>query len=182
MTAIDLELTSLEDRDLAPTDFAPSEEDLATIVGDVWSSFIGAAPEPFVPEEGGVGRDSVSGTISITGAWQGHVVVNLTATAATAVAAAFLGMDDPAEVAEADVSDAIGELVNMVGGNVKSLAPSPSALSLPLVIHGGAFAPDTRSVCRTAVLWDGEPIVVTVLSAVASTDSTDNPNERGSVR
>jgi chemotaxis protein CheX len=171
MTAIDDEL------DVVP--FAPSEEELTAIVGDVWSSFIGEAPEPFYVENNAAGTDVVSGTVSITGTWQGHVVVDVTPAAATLIAAAFLSLDDPAEVAADDISDALGELVNMVGGNVKSLAPSPSALSLPLVVHGGASAPDTTSICRTTVLWNGEPIVVTVLAAVTS---SKNPTKQGSAR
>ena len=56
---------------------------------------------------------------------------------ATAVTDAMLGLDpgDGPRPAE-DVADAVGELVNMIGGNVKSLMPGPSTLSLPLVRAG----------------------------------------------
>jgi chemotaxis protein CheX len=37
----------------------------------------------------------------------------------------------PAELGCQDVCDAWGELVNMVGGNLKALLPPPTALSIP---------------------------------------------------
>ena len=37
----------------------------------------------------------------------------------------------------ADVTDAVGELVNIIGGSVKSLMPQPTVLSLPSVRTGG---------------------------------------------
>jgi chemotaxis protein CheX len=37
----------------------------------------------------------------------------------------------PAEIGSQDVFDAWGELVNMVGGNLKALLPPPTTLSLP---------------------------------------------------
>jgi chemotaxis protein CheX len=154
-------------------DFAPTEEELATFVHDVWTSFIGDTPEPLPgPAQAAAvcGPDMVAAAVSITGSWQGHVVVQVSAAAASALAAAFLGLEDAAEAEPADVEDALGELVNMVGGNVKSLVPASSALSLPLVIRGVSSAPDTKTVCSTAVLWRDEPIVVTVLAAVTGTD------------
>ena len=39
----------------------------------------------------------------------------------------------PDVVTDAEVVDALGELTNMIGGNVKSLLPAPSQLSLPMV-------------------------------------------------
>jgi chemotaxis protein CheX len=39
----------------------------------------------------------------------------------------------PAELGSREVYDAWGELVNMVGGNLKALLPPPGTLSLPHV-------------------------------------------------
>ena len=43
---------------------------------------------------------------------------------------------------EEDVADALGELANVVGGNVKAVLPGPSVLGLPEV--GTAPNPATR--------------------------------------
>ena len=53
--------------------------------------------------------------------------------AAQRAAAAFLAMDED-EVAEDDVVDVMGELANIVGGNVKSMLPSGCFVSLPHVV------------------------------------------------
>ena len=47
----------------------------------------------------------------------------------------MFGME-PDEVSADEVADAVGELTNMVGGNIKSLLPEPSLLSLPTVSRG----------------------------------------------
>jgi chemotaxis protein CheX len=147
--------------------FAPSEGDLTAVLTEVWTSFLGEEPIVLPPGlvEIGLG-ERVTALISITGAFDGHVVVEMAADTAVAVAGAFL-QTDPAEVAAADVTDAVGELANMVGGFVKSLAPSPSSLSLPVVLRGrdsSATAPGTVPVCRADVLWHEEPVAVTVLA------------------
>jgi chemotaxis protein CheX len=38
-----------------------------------------------------------------------------------------------------EVSDALGELTNMVGGNIKGLLPAPSTLSIPSVAGGESY-------------------------------------------
>jgi chemotaxis protein CheX len=63
------------------------------------------------------------------------------------------------------VADAIGEVANMAGGNVKALLPGPSVLSLPEVAGEGAASVATggRPVSRLAFAIDGSPLVVTVV-------------------
>ena len=52
----------------------------------------------------------------------------------------------------AEVVDALGELTNMIGGNVKSLLPAPSQLSLPMVSESvwPTTVPGSVAVCRIA--------------------------------
>ena len=52
--------------------------------------------------------------------------------------AAMLAMD-ASEVTLTDQHDVASELVNMVGGNLKSTLPGPSYLSLPTVVRGREF-------------------------------------------
>jgi chemotaxis protein CheX len=154
------------------TAFEPDVADLEAIVSEVCTSFLGE--EPAIGDEHAAGDDALHGTVSITGAWQGHVIVAASAGTAREIAAEFLAMD-AAEVDEADVTDALGELANMVGGSVKSLAPGPSALSLPLVVRGGrSSAPDTHPVCRTVASWRAGSIAVTVLAATRRNTSPIN--------
>ena len=45
-----------------------------------------------------------------------------------------------ADVTEVDQQDVASELVNMIGGNLKSLLPGPSFLSLPTIVSGAHLA------------------------------------------
>ena len=60
-----------------------------------------------------------------------------------------------------DVEDALGELANVVGGNVKAVLPGPSVLGLPEV--GTAPEPGLPAdICRVDVLWRGQSLTITV--------------------
>jgi chemotaxis protein CheX len=74
-------------------------------------------------------------TIQITGEFMGSVVLELSHAAARISAARMLGAQ-PDTVTDADQRDVAAELVNMIGGNLKSMLPGPSMLSLPTVIDG----------------------------------------------
>jgi chemotaxis protein CheX len=88
-------------------------------------------------------------------------------TAARNVAAALLGVDLD-DVTPEDVRDALGELANIIGGNVKSLMPEPAALSLPVVlIDGNTGWPSVVEVSHLDGEWLGEPIAVQVLESSA---------------
>jgi chemotaxis protein CheX len=148
------------------TSYSPTIEDLRDIAEQVWSSYLdpdGASPlitvEPSAP--GG----EVSAAVSVTGPWRGHIVINLSTDASSRAAAALLGIELD-EVTPADVSDAVGELVNIIGGNVKGLVAEPSALSLPHVLLGDPAAvrwPSATEVCQLSATWCDEPITVSVL-------------------
>jgi chemotaxis protein CheX len=72
---------------------------------------------------------------------------------------------DAAQATIAQAQDAIAELVNMTGGNLKGLVPEPSQLSLPSVTTGSDLAhrmPGSRLVDAVAFACDGEPFVVSV--------------------
>jgi chemotaxis protein CheX len=69
-------------------------------------------------------------------------------------------------VAKEDMKDSLGELVNMVGGGVKSLLPETCVLSLPTVVEGDDFTisiPGASLVQQAAFQSQGEPVLVTLL-------------------
>jgi len=70
-----------------------------------------------------------------------------------------------ANSAMADMQDAIAELANMVGGNLKSILPGPSMLSLPEPVTPTAGTHDPaegRRLTNVALCCENEPIHVTV--------------------
>lgn len=83
-------------------------------------------------------HESPTAAVQIAGAWMGSVVLGLSPEVATAAAAAMLQI--PAdEATDDDRRDVAAELVNMIGGNLKSLLPAPSYLSLPTIVSGREF-------------------------------------------
>ena len=150
---------------------APTIDDLGDIAEQVWSSYLdpdGLSPLlPFASDAHEKTRthgESLCASVSITGAWHGHVVVSCSAQAAQHAAAALLAMD-VAEVTQQDTIDALGELANIVGGNVKSTLPSVCAISLPHVITGvgvDSHWPSAVQVCELVGVWQDEPISISV--------------------
>ena len=127
---------------MTSTEIAPAVtgEQIAEITRDVWSSFLGmelvvADTDPHATIEGA----TATGCVHISGEWNGTVLVQCAAGHAAAAAEAMF-MADPGSLSTDEVSDALGELTNMVGGNVKSLVPEPSKLSIPSVAHGESYS------------------------------------------
>lgn len=79
--------------------------------------------------------DALVTTIQITGQWAGGVVLALSPDLARESAAAMLQVPT-GDVTDADLRDVAAELVNMIGGNLKSILPAPSCLSLPTIVSG----------------------------------------------
>jgi chemotaxis protein CheX len=147
------------------TTTVPTAEDLAEIVGQVWSSYLDVeGTDPLIPTGEGLKATDVVASVSITGGWSGHVVVSCSDTAARHAAAAFL-MTVADEVSADDVTDVLGELANIVGGNVKSMLPASSMVSLPQVVNasGGSVRwPACVQICELAGTWRDEPVSISM--------------------
>ena len=144
-------------------------DDLAEMVEQVWVSYLD--PEgvsPLVMTGDDKQTTEVHSTVSITGTWHGHLVYACSLQAAKKAAAAFLAMEED-EVGQEDISDVLGELANIVGGNVKAMLPAGCFLSLPTVV----LAPETASYYPAAEritglygIWDGEPVSISMWQSV----------------
>lgn len=106
-------------------------EQLQLILEEILSSLGLESFEAF--DEVSVGTTS---SVTIGGAWNGAVLVELPEGVDKRLAAAMFMMS-PDELGDDELVDAIGELANMVGGGVKGMLPEPSRLSLPTVVSGG---------------------------------------------
>jgi chemotaxis protein CheX len=145
---------------------APTTEDLLEITSEVWSSYLDVeGDQPLLPLVTPGEARGVCASVSLTGAWRGHVVVVCSANASREAAAALMGIDTDS-VSDEDVADALGELANVIGGNLKSLLPEPSALSLPHVVSGEhVFWPAVSEVCRVDATWRNEPVNISLLES-----------------
>ena len=145
--------------EMTDVDFAEMVESVfAGMLGfDVVRTHTDGAPEP---------GDRFIGTVHISGAWQGSVVVECPEQFGRMVAAAMFGSDVDA-VEDEELVDVIGELANMTGGNVKALLAGDTQLSLPTVVRGADFrviVPGTHLSRSLAYECSGHVFQVRVLS------------------
>jgi chemotaxis protein CheX len=145
-----------------------TNEDLFSIAEQIWASYLDIeGTSPLMSVSSAEPSPDICSSVSVTGAWRGHIVVSCSMPAARNVAGALLGVDLE-DVTREDVTDALGELANIIGGNVKSVMPDPSALSLPVVlIDGNTGWPSAIEVSRLDGTWLGEPIAVQVLESTS---------------
>lgn len=92
----------------------------------------------------------------------GRVQVTTEANTADDLTRAFLRKDAAADVAEADVADAFGEIVNIMGGNMKALLPQHVQLTLPEVSRQSPSGADALRLLEVPLEWRGRPFVITV--------------------
>ena len=156
--------------DMTDTETATvTAEEVVDITREVWSSFLGLDLEPVYLDEADApaAGPSMSGVVGISGAWNGSVAVECGVEHAQAAAEAMF-QAEPGSLAPEEVADAWGELTNMVGGNIKSLFPAPSALSVPSVSEGLAqqvFVPGASVLQRVQLIGPDALVRVTVWQA-----------------
>lgn len=110
--------------------------------------------------------DRLTAAVQLSGAWSGAVLLECDRALACRLAGAFLSMAEPAEVDDM-VRDVVGELTNMIGGNLKCALSDGIQLSTPVVVDGSSLSLRVcgAEVCqRLALRCDGLPLWVTVLS------------------
>ncbi len=86
-------------------------------------------------------HDSITGMIGLAGTHKGVLAVHLPYAVAMAITSSFLMMD--VEEINEDVHDAVGEIANMLGGNVKAILSEKGRdidLSLPSTIAGSQYS------------------------------------------
>ncbi len=83
--------------------------------------------------------DSILGSITFKGGIEGCLVICCSTPCAQTIAVNMLAMEPNAELSEAEINDAIGEVTNMVMGGVKSRileAAGNLEVSIPMVTTG----------------------------------------------
>ena len=91
-----------------------------------------------------------------------RVELTTDATTAQALTCAFLHLDGAAPVTEVDVVDALGEIANMFGGNIKALLPEHVSLTLPEVSRESPSGSGALSFLETVFSWRGHPLVISL--------------------
>ena len=145
------------------------EATVCEITEQAWLALVGE-DEVLVPLPAPLPAETLSSWVEIVGPWTGAVVLTCGHDTALDLTRALLGEHAPQEVEQEDVDDALGELANVVGGNVKAVLPGPSVLGLPEV---GTTPPSGREAdsVRVAVLWRGSPLTFRVQSVLAEREN-----------
>jgi chemotaxis protein CheX len=102
-------------------------------VEELWSSVLGLDIEP-LPNLGQAAPRAglLTGCIEISGLWQGTITLDCGPSLARKAAGIMFGVE-PGQTSFDQIQDALGELTNILGGQVKALLPDPCRLSLPAV-------------------------------------------------
>lgn len=145
------------------TEILPGE--LAQIVESVFASMLGLelheCATPWFPS-----GERLTAALHMAGGWNGAVLLECDRRLACQFASSFLSMDLQESVDDV-VRDVLGELVNMIGGNMKCILTPGIQLSMPSVVDGSDYC---LRVCgavvrgRLAFQCAEGPIWVTVLA------------------
>ncbi len=126
------------------------KEMLVRTVGSVFITMLGLDVSPSEIPRRPVG-DVLTSYVRLTGDWNGAVLLECTRQQACRFAGMVLSTDPPSTVND-DVRDVLGELANVIGGNMKCVMATAARLSMPTVIEGGdeemrGFSPKIRERC-----------------------------------
>jgi chemotaxis protein CheX len=111
-------------------------------------------------------HNQLTSAVHLAGVWNGALLFECDRRQACQFAGRFLSMDPPESVTD-DVRDVLGELANMIGGNIKSAWAIGLSLSMPSVTDGSGYG---LRVCgcevhdRIAFDSDDGPFWVTLLA------------------
>ncbi len=149
----DLDIEVFEDTD--PVYVIATEVFAAMVDGEPGHVRPWCGPDPVPVEE-------LHAWVDVNGTMAGRVLLSTELATAVELTRALLGLDPAERVGDADIVDALGEVANVVGGNVKALVPDPGVLTLPEVAH---VRPDTHPddlLHALSLDWRGRPLAISL--------------------
>jgi len=143
-----------------------SLRDLEAVVATVFATMMGLevwpGEEPCPASPG-----MLTSAVYLTGEWTGAVCIHVEPAQACWFAGCFLGMPTPDAICD-DVRDVMGELANMVAGNLKCTLKPGIRVSIPSVTDGPSYS---LRVCgahvtsRTGFRTESGPFWVSLIEA-----------------
>lgn len=137
--------------------------DMEGITRAIWATLFDLSLELGHPGE--ISRESsVTSCVQIDGGWNGALLLRCPMPLARTLTTQMFQAE--AEPGFDEVRDALGELANMLGGNVKALLPARAQVSLPAVAIGTDYelsVVGTSEVARVMFSCDDQPLLVTLV-------------------
>lgn len=152
------------------------ENEVFQITATIWASMLGLKLKPNERMLNLLSKEHpLISCIHITGDWNGTVVLHCSFMLARQITAIMFDVDIE-NITMDQIQDVLGELVNIIGGNVKSLLPLSCCLSLPVVVEDTDFTlkiPSTNIITRLGFECQGQSLMVMVLQNVSPTINPD---------
>jgi chemotaxis protein CheX len=151
------------------------KHDLEAVVGSVFSTMMGMDASPSAdpcPASAGL----LTAAVYLTGQWEGAAFIHCYPPQACDFAGRFVGMP-PADAVDDEVRDVMGELANMVAGNLKCTFCPGIRISVPSVVDGRGYSLRVcggHIVCQAGFDTAGGPVWVTLIDTL----ETDMPGTR----
>jgi chemotaxis protein CheX len=146
------------------------EAELDAITRTIWGTLFDLPLNGFRPAP--LGSETVlTGCVQIVGGWRGAVILRCPTSLASTLAEQMFRSGSPPSLD--DVRDAMGELTNVIAGNIKALFPGNAQLSLPAVAVGSDYdlgVVATSAVTTVAFTCDGQPLMVTLFEGAHDGD------------
>ncbi|HTY56063.1 MAG TPA: chemotaxis protein CheX [Candidatus Binataceae bacterium] len=142
------------------------DDEIYRLMEEIWTSMLSLELErPRHKSSNHSDRGTLTGCVHISGAWEGAAVLSCATELAHRITKIMFGMP---EVSEGEVCDAIGELTNITAGQIQSLLPRPSELSLPSVVEGRDYRvniPKCSLLSEISLECQGQPITIKVVQS-----------------
>ena len=120
-----------------PFALTPYREGIASVAASVFETMLNL-PVQQTPYSGDVLQGPFTGAVYYSGSWQGALLLECTGKQAMDWAARLMSLEPPIELD--DARDGLGELTNIIAGNLKPLLPPGISLSLPSVVQGSDYS------------------------------------------
>lgn len=142
----------------------PAPDRVREIVRAVWSTQLGLDIQDVDAALFDQGEETLTAAIHISGDFHGGIRSECSRPLIRRAAALMFSMSEE-DLTPDDERDVVGELTNVIAGNIKALIPGDNSLSLPTIVEGTDYQVSTvevRSSDDITFTLDGESMVVTV--------------------
>ncbi|MBI3817696.1 MAG: chemotaxis protein CheX [Planctomycetes bacterium] len=141
-----------------------ADRDVQSITESVWTSILGLELKGNAASAVFEGPGNIA-HIQIAGAWSGVITLQVSDALAKTCAKTMFALDS---VTTEEVRDALGEIVNIIGGKLKCALPGPSRLGLPGVCRNNGDMNWRRHlvpVCTLSLASGGEAVLFQILQS-----------------